>query len=70
MSAKNRFSVSFSDEEMNLLERLSIHTHKTKSEIVRSIISKYISENPEAFRRQTNKPIKRATSIVLGDTEE
>ena len=69
MSTKNRFSVSFSDEEIIVLERLAIHTHKTKSEIVRNIISRYLSEKPSAFRRVTRNPIKREINIVIANNK-
>jgi metal-responsive CopG/Arc/MetJ family transcriptional regulator len=52
MPAKNRMSISFDDHDWALLERLSIHSSKSKSEVVRTIISEYLAENPNRFRRQ------------------
>jgi metal-responsive CopG/Arc/MetJ family transcriptional regulator len=50
MAAKNRMSVSFGDKEWALLERLSIHRQKSKSEIVRIVVTEYLTHNPNRFR--------------------
>lgn len=52
MSAKNRMSVSFDDHDWAVIERLSIHYSKSKSEVVRTIVNEYLAENPNRFRRK------------------
>ena len=53
MTAKNRFSVSFSDEAYKKLESTSIHMQRSKSEIVRMIVEEHFQQNPERFRLNT-----------------
>lgn len=50
MAAKNRFSVSFSDEAYNQIGRISTHMQRSKSEIVRMIVEEFLEENPDRFR--------------------
>ena len=53
MAAKNRFSVSFTDEAYAKLQSISIHMHKSKSEIVRMIVEEHLEKSPERFRLKT-----------------
>ncbi|WP_172724008.1 ribbon-helix-helix protein, CopG family [Neorhizobium sp. T25_27] len=67
MAVQNRISVSFSDEEYVVLERLSAHTHKSKAELIRTIVSEYLREHPNRFRRNTSVGIDRAENLLLSD---
>jgi predicted DNA-binding protein len=67
MAVANRISVSFDDEEFALLERLSTHTHKTKAELIRTIVEEFLREHPDRFRRKTTIGVKRQKNIVLSD---
>jgi predicted DNA-binding protein len=69
MAVQNRISVSFSDQEFLMLERLSVHTHKTKAELIRTIVEEFLRENPDRFRRKTSMGLKRQKNIVLPDEE-
>jgi len=53
MPAKNRFSVSFSDDAFLQIQRASIHMQKTKSQIVRMIVEEHFEKNPDRFRLKT-----------------
>ena len=53
MAAKNRFSVSFTDEAYDKIESISIHMQKSKSEIVRMIVEEHLKQNPKRFRLNT-----------------
>ena len=65
MPAKNRISVSFSDEDFVLLDRLSVHTHRSKAELIRVIVREFLENEPNRFRRKTNTGIKRDKNILL-----
>ena len=65
MAAQNRISVSFSDDEFIVLERLSAHTHKSKAELIRTMVAEFLREHPDRFRRGTDLDLKRGTNIVL-----
>jgi len=65
MSVQKRISVSFNDQEFEILERLSIHTQKTKAELVRIIVKEFVRDNPDRFRRKTPIGVKRKKNIVL-----
>ena len=64
MPAKNRMSVSFSDEDFVRLERLSAHTQKTKSELVRIIVAEFLEKEPDRFRLPTPLALKRESNIL------
>ena len=69
MPAKNRMSVSFGDEEWSLLERLAIHCQSSKSEMVRTIVSEYLKDNPNRFRLKTTLgDIRRLPNEVVANT--
>ena len=76
MPAKNRMSVSFSDYEWALLDRLSSHAQKSKAEVVRTIVSEYLAENPNRFRRKSSlgtirtAPIDAVPNLANDDTQE
>jgi len=70
MSVQNRISVSFNDEEFGVLERLSAHTHKTKAELIRTIVTEYLRDNPDRFRLKGTLGIKRDRNIVLPDKND
>jgi len=53
MAAKNRFSVSFSDDAYKQIERAAIHAQKSKSEIVRMIVEEHFDSKPDRFRLKT-----------------
>jgi len=53
MPAKNRTSISLSDEQIFLLDRLALHQQKSRAEIIRIIISEYLIEHPNRFRLPT-----------------
>lgn len=53
MAAKNRFSVSFTDEAYDRIQSISIHMQKSKSEIVRMIVEEHLENNPDRFRLST-----------------
>jgi predicted DNA-binding protein len=65
MAVQNRISVSFKDQEFQILERLSTHTQKTKAELIRMIVEEYLRDNPNRFRRETSMGLKRKKNIVL-----
>ncbi|PPQ19460.1 hypothetical protein CV770_10740 [Bradyrhizobium sp. AC87j1] len=67
MSVANRISISFNDEEFAVLERLSAHTHKSKAELIRTMVEEYLREHPDRFRRKTNVSASRTKNIVLPD---
>ena len=53
MAAKNRFSVSFSDENMQLLEHIATAAQSSKSEVVRKIVAEFLKLHPSRFRLET-----------------
>lgn len=53
MAAKNRFSVSFSDEAYQKIQSTSIHMQKSKSEIVRMIVEEHFEKRADRFRLKT-----------------
>ena len=53
MPAKNRFSVSFSNDAYSKIESASIHMQRSKSEIVRMIVEEHFQNNPDRFRLKT-----------------
>jgi hypothetical protein len=67
--AKNRMSVSFSDKQWSLLERIAIHSSRSKSEIVSTIIGEFLDQNPDRFRVENTigllrtEPLKVVTPI-------
>lgn len=65
MAVQNRISISLNDKEYAVLERLSTQTHKSKAELIRTIVTEFLRENPNRFRRKTTIGIKRTESIVL-----
>jgi metal-responsive CopG/Arc/MetJ family transcriptional regulator len=65
MAVQHRISVSFKDQEFQILERLSTHTQKTKAELIRMIVEEYLRDNPNRFRRETSMGLKRKKNIVL-----
>jgi hypothetical protein len=65
MAVQNRISVSFKDQEFQILERLLTHTQKTKAELIRMIVEEYLRDNPNRFRRETSMGLKRKKNIVL-----
>ena len=65
MTVQNRISISFNDKEFDVLERLSIHTQKSKAELVRLIVEEFLRENPDRFRLKTPTKIKREKNIVI-----
>jgi hypothetical protein len=65
MTVQNRISVSFNDQEFEILEVLSTHTHKTKAELIRIIVEEFLRDNPDRFRRKTRFDVKRQSNIVL-----
>jgi len=67
MAVQNRISVSFNDQEFQILERLSAHTQKTKAELIRTIVEEFLRANPNRFRRKTRMDLKRQKNIVLPD---
>lgn len=67
MSVQNRISVSFNDTEFVVLERLSAHTQKSKAELIRTIVTEFLRDNPDRFRRENTVGIKRSKNIVLPD---
>lgn len=67
MTVQKRLSISFSDREFEILDRLSAHTQKPKAELVRMIIIEYLRENPNRFRRKTNGDIVRSKNILLSE---
>lgn len=67
MTVSNRISVSFDDEEYIVLERLSAHSHKSKAQLIRMIVTEYLQKNPDRFRLDTNVKIRRQKNILLDD---
>ena len=67
MAVQNRISVSFNDREFLRLERLSTHTHKTKAELIRTIVEEFLRDNPDRFRRKSPIGLKRRVNIILTD---
>jgi metal-responsive CopG/Arc/MetJ family transcriptional regulator len=67
VSVKNRISVSFDDQEFHVLERLSSHIQRSKAEIIRTIVTEYLRENPDRFRLKTTVGIERNKNIVFLD---
>lgn len=65
MAVQNRISVSFKDEEFDILDRLAAHTQKSKAELIRTIVVEHLRENPDRFRLPTSLGIKRSKNIVL-----
>jgi metal-responsive CopG/Arc/MetJ family transcriptional regulator len=65
MAVEHRISVSFGDQEYLMLERLSAHTHKTKAELIRTIVQEFLKDNPDRFRRETTIGLKRKKNIIL-----
>ena len=53
MPAKNRTSISLSDEQIKKLDSIAIHQHKSRAEIIRIIISEYLVKHPDRFRLPT-----------------
>jgi hypothetical protein len=53
--------------EFVILERLSPHTHKSKAELIRTIVEEFLRNNPNRFRRKTTRAIKRETNILISD---
>jgi metal-responsive CopG/Arc/MetJ family transcriptional regulator len=70
MAVQNRISVSFNDQQFLTLERLSAHTHRTKAELIRTIVEEFLRDNPDRFRRKTPMGLKRNKSIILPDKPE
>jgi len=64
MAVQNRISVSFNDQEFEILERLSTHTHNTKAKLIRVIVEEFLRDNPDRFRRKTLVGVKRKRNIV------
>jgi len=67
MAVQKRISVSFNDQEFDMLERLSAHTQKTKAELIRVIVEEFLRDNPNRFRRRTTIGLKRRKNIVMPD---
>jgi len=65
MSVQNRISVSFNNQEFETLDRLATHTHKTKAELIRTIVEEFLRDNPDRFRRKTLSNVKRKQNIVI-----
>ena len=57
----------FNDDEFQRLERLSSHTHRTKAELIRTIIQEFIRDNPNRFRRKSPMGLKRRKNIIMLD---
>ena len=53
MPAKNRTSISLSDDQVKKLDSIAIHQQKSRAEIIRIIISEYLVEHPNRFRLAT-----------------
>ena len=70
MAVQRRISVSFSNEEFEILERLSGQTQKSKAELIRRIVKEFLRENPDRFRLKTNVDIKRKRNILLDDDDD
>lgn len=67
MSVKNRISVSLDDEVFTTLERLSAHTHKSKAELIRTIVTESLRENPNRFRRDNTIGLVRDRNMLTED---
>jgi len=67
MAVQNRISVSFNDQEFQVLERLSAHTQKTKAELIRMIVEEFLRDNPDRFRRATTIGLKRRKNLIMAD---
>ena len=67
MTVQNRISVSFNDDEFQRLERLSSHTHRTKAELIRTIVEEFLRDNPNRFRRKSPMGLKRRKNIIMLD---
>ncbi|TAA55293.1 ribbon-helix-helix protein, CopG family [Shinella sp. JR1-6] len=65
MAVQNRISVSFPDQEFDVLERLSAQTQKSKAELIRTIVTEFLRENPNRFRLPTSLGITREKNLVL-----
>jgi metal-responsive CopG/Arc/MetJ family transcriptional regulator len=65
MAVKKRISVSFNDQEFLILERLSAHTHKSKAELIRTIVEEFLRDNPNRFRRKTS--VNRRKNLIMPD---
>lgn len=64
ISAKNRISVSFSDDAVSLLERLSGETQKSKAELIRIMVEEHLRDGPNRFgRKQTIGLRERRASL-------
>lgn len=70
MTVQNRISVSFNDQEFEILGRLSAHTHKTKAELIRTIVEEFLAANPNRFRRMNSIGLTRERNIVLPDEKK
>jgi len=67
MTVQNRISISLDDEEFIILERLSSHTHRSKAELIRTIVEEYLSQNPNRFRLDTPLKVDRIENVVLSN---
>lgn len=65
MAVQNRISVSFNDQEFLMLDRLSVHTQKSKAELIRMIVEEFLRDNPNRFRRNTPMGLKRRKNLVV-----
>jgi hypothetical protein len=70
MAVQNRISVSFNDQEFQVLERLSAHTQKTKAELIRLIVEEFLRDNPNRFRRVTTIRLTRRKNLLMPDVPE
>jgi hypothetical protein len=68
MAVQNRISVSFNDQEFLTLERLSLHTQKSKAELIRMIVEEFLRDNPNRFRRKTPMNLTRQKNVAMATT--
>ena len=68
MTVQHRISISLFDEEYVVLQRLSAQTQKSKAELIRRIVTEYLRENPNRFRRETPLGVDRTENIVFTKT--
>lgn len=58
MPATNRTSISLSDEQVVILDRIALHTQRSRAQVIRTIIDEFLDENPDRFRLKTVPPHK------------
>ena len=49
MPSKNRTSITLSDSEKKTLDRIALHTQKSRAQVIRLIIREYLEQNPDRF---------------------